>query len=132
MRLFECRAKREPLSRDAIIAEVSKSNNFDPAEDLKSADGFIIFEDSFQKSWLVATKLRLYNIIDDTRKKEASINWSISRSKIIIDSELSLDIEIRGDIIDIGYRIGNPFSSELFSSGDVKEKILSLVRKEMI
>lgn len=139
MRFFSGRGQRGFCSKHDIIAQISESNNFDPAECLESADGFIIFQSGLIKSWLVSTRLRLYNIIDDIGKKDARINWSISRSKISISGELSLDIVVRGgkqpcegsSLIDIGYRQGNPFSPELFDESDVAEKILALVAKKM-
>lgn len=140
MRLSRGRVQREFLSKDALIACVSQSNNFDPSEDLESADGFLIFQSDFFKSWLVATRLRLYNIIDDIRRRDARINWSISRSKIFVTGGLTLDIEVReakdktgqgGSSIDIGYRPGNPFSPELFPANDVAERIVALVRERM-
>lgn len=139
MRFFSGRGQRCFCSKLDIIARISGSNNFDPAEVLEEADGFIIFQSNSIKSWLVATRLRLYNIIDDIRKKEARINWSISRSKIFISGELSLDIAVRTGIekgegstfIDIGYRAGNPFSPELFEASDVAERIVSLVAEKM-
>ncbi len=139
MRFLSGRGQRGFCSKHDIVAQISESNNFDPAEDLESADGFIIFQSDFIKSWLVATRLRLYNIIDDIQKKDLRINWSISRSKIFISGELFLDIAVRAGkergegsaFIDIGYRAGNPFSPELFEASDVAERIVSLVAEKM-
>lgn len=130
-------------SRKKIIEHIRESNNFDPDECLAGAGGFVIHESAFERTWLVATKLRIYSILDDRRRTEPWINWSISRSRIFATGargeDFILEIKLhpldeKDGLVDIGYRAGNAYSRGLFPHGDIslKEKIKDLILEKML
>ena len=71
---------------DDIQDYVVHSKNFDSSrEDPEDANVLLLFHTSKQKTWLVATKERVYCILDDIRKSEPHINWSVTRNRIVDD-----------------------------------------------
>ncbi len=137
MNVFSKTGKRAFLGKPDIIGYLRESNNYTPDEDLGSADGFILFDSSLQRIWLLATRYRLYSVTDDIRKREPVINWSISRSRIVNTGGASLSLKTftldRGEaLIDIGYRPGTRYSPELFKDKDLKERILKLVQDKLL
>ena len=80
-------------SKEEIKQLITKSVNFDPQiENPVTAKTLLFFQSPKQKTWLVATPHRLYCILDDIRKDEPHINWSLSKSKIISHNTLTLEI----------------------------------------
>lgn len=124
-------------SREKIILSIRESNNFNPDESLETAGGFVIHEDALERTWLVATKLRVYSILDDRRRIEPWINWSVSRSRIFSGGKFILDIKSRpldekNGLVDIGYRKGNRYTKGLFERGGIAEKIKTLILEKML
>lgn len=139
MRIFSGKAVRGVAARDAIIGHVRESNNYSPDEDLADALAFEILKRSSEQVWLVATKYRVYRITDDTKDAAPRIDWSISKSRIVSEGELVIDIEARErsseeGLIDIGYRKNNPYTLDLFTEteGGIRDKVLSLLREKML
>ncbi len=134
MTIFTHPPQRGFAPEDMITGCIAGSNNFDPYEDLESAGGFVLFDGAVTRVWLIATRLRLYNIIDDRREKGPRINWSISRSRLYKKGAIILEVreDSKGkDLVDIGYRKGCAFSPGLFAGVGLKERILALLKEKM-
>ncbi|MFQ5441163.1 MAG: hypothetical protein ACE5EB_00385 [Thermodesulfobacteriota bacterium] len=134
---FSRPSPRDFYSREKIILSIRESNNFNPDESLETAGGFVIHEDALERTWLVATKLRVYSILDDRRRIEPWINWSVSRSRIFSGGKFILDIKSRpldekNGLVDIGYRKGNRYTKGLFERGGIAEKIKTLILEKML
>jgi len=143
---------RDFYPEQRIVRHIRESNNFNPDESVETAGGFVIHESALERTWLVATKLRIYSILDDRRKTEPWINWSVSRSRIFAargvggsggdggDGEKfileikSRPLDEKDGLVDIGYRRGNPYSKSLFPGGDtsLREKIKTLILEKML
>jgi hypothetical protein len=128
--------KTEFVPERLIIEAIMESNNFDPAaEDLDHAGGFVLYEGPGMRTWLIATRLRLYCIADRREPGGPRILWSISRSRLFDGEEFILEVrsyrEGGKDRVDIGYRKNCPFSPWLFSTMSLEERIEALLRKKM-
>jgi len=109
MKLNELIAGRPDFaSKSEVIDFARKSKNFDPAdEDLQHADALLIFSTSKQHTWLVATDKRLYCILDDIRKDQPHMNWSMPRRDLIADNDVVVPVASRDKsestgLLDIG------------------------------
>lgn len=136
MSLFPRSVQRKFTPKEGVIAHVGESNNYTPDEDLANADGFTIFESTGRRIWLVATRLRLYSIVDDTGEKGPRIRWSISKSRIFTAGEMTLEMAIKEyneecGLIDIGYRKDCLYSKNLFPANDLAERITLLIMSRM-
>ena len=88
--------RREFLSDTEIAQFIRNSVNFNnDKENPDNAKTLKFFSTSKQHTWLVATKHRLYCILDDIRKPKPHINWSISRDKIFDGDNLKINIRIK-------------------------------------
>lgn len=87
---------RDFLASAEVSAFIKQSKNFRPgSEILSDARALLFFETRKQHTWLVATKARVYCILDDRRKPEPHINWAVNRSEIFDDSgEFVLGLEV--------------------------------------
>lgn len=128
----------DSASKRDIIDYVRKSKNFDPkTEDLTRAEALLIFITSKQQTWLVSTSERLYCILDDIRKDEPHINWSISRSRIFQDNVPTISLEARDKteltgFLDIGdTHRGWLYTKRLFSEKPVQQRVLELLESTM-
>ncbi len=129
------------LPESLIIEAIRGGNNYDPAEDLAHAGGFVLFDGRGMRTWLVATRLRLYCVADERRASGPRILWSISRSRLFGGGKgavgQSLSIEVRpcnergAKRVDIGYRKGCPYSPGLFRDTGVGERVRALLREKM-
>lgn len=96
----------------------------------------IIFRTAIQHTWLVATNVRLYNILDDIRKETPNINWSIPKSQLM-GSSATVKIGIRtskmaSGLVDFGDRHRNwLYSKDLFEEKSPIESINELIIKSM-
>ena len=71
-------------AEEVIRSSIKRSQNFNPkAEDSGQSKTLLFFRTSKQQSWLVATSERLYCILDDVRKSEPHVNWSIPSSELV-------------------------------------------------
>lgn len=140
MKLDELLAGRPDFASQAeVIAFARKSKNFDPAdEDLTHADALLIFSTSKQHTWLVATDKRLYCILDDIRKDQPHINWSMPKRDLVSGNDVVVPVNSRGKsefsgLVDIGAsHPGWLFTKRLFSTKSVKESIRSLLSRTML
>ncbi len=126
--------RRNFYSENEIIKFVTKSKNYDYGiEKLDQAATLLIFQTSKQQTWLISTNKRLYCILDDNRKDEPQINWSIPKEDIH-GKKLSDEIYIRNysediGLVDIGPKKNWLYSKKLFKKSDIKININQLLSK---
>ena|SRR6266568_4970899 len=140
MKLAELLAGRSDFASRAFIVEfIRNSKNFRPddAEDLSRADALLIFSTSKQHTWLVSTNKRLYCILDDIRKDEPHINWSLPKRKLVEGRRFVAPIEVReksplSGTVAIG-DAGRPwlYTKRLFSTLTVNQAVQNLVMNTM-
>ena len=124
---------REFYSEDEIIKFVETSKNYNSAkEKLDQARALKIFQTSKQQTWLISTKERLYNILDDIEYSVPHISWSIPRTKI----ESGIAITTRSykekfGLVTIASHKNWIYSYELFKDSDIKKEIIDLISKTM-
>ena len=127
------------LSASEIKQEIRKSQNFErDGTDPVNASALLIFSTSKQQTWLVATPKRLYCILDDVRKPEPHINWSLDK-KLLLDPNGKLKIRLRSKeytdrsgLVDIGDKHQDwIFTRSLFPSGNIEQRIEELIRAQM-
>ncbi len=126
-------------SKQKIIEYVRASKNFDAtAEDLSKADALLIFSTSKQHTWLVASSERLYCVLDDIRKDEPHINWSIPRRSVVSHGQIVLPIQIQDKsnftgLLSIGdARKDWMYTKRLFSRQPIEVQIKDLLRRTML
>jgi hypothetical protein len=129
---------REFKSREEIARCIVNSVNVDPrTEDPESASTLLLFQTSKQRTWLVATRERLYCILDDVRKPEPHINWSLPRKHIVADGDVVLDVRLHDRTENMGLiDFGSDhrrwlYTRDLFERGDVVSAVKDLLKKTM-
>jgi len=127
------------LSKTDVIQYAKNSKNFDSAtEDLTKSDALLIFSTSKQHTWLTLTPQRLYCVLDDIRKDQPHINWSIPRSRILEEGDkitLSLaardKTEVTG-LLDIGEaHPGWLYTKRLFAETPIDQCVRALLKRVM-
>src|SRR5690349_18583697 len=113
-----------------IIELVGGYHQFDrESEDTNSAQALLIFQISTQQTWLVATRLRLYCVLDDVGKSFTRVQWAIPASELITNNEVTVNITTRDKtdrtgLLNIGERRKNwLFSKKLFASESIEDSI---------
>jgi len=129
--------RRDFFSRNEIITYARKSRHYSSKENLNQAKALKIFQTSKQKTWLVSTNERMYCILDDNRKQEPHVKWSIPKSDIIDDDKISINIKTRdysekSGLVDIGTKVGWKFTKKLFTKVNVKRSIKNLITETML
>ena len=121
-----------------IIDQVKRSRNFSSNnERLDAADALLIFSTSKQHTWLVATNLRLYCILDDVRRDEPHINWSLPAKRIFSSQRYILKITVQdkssltGTITIEGISRPWLFTKRLFNGSPIEESIRQLAERVM-
>lgn len=127
-------------SKTEIAERIRESKNFDKkTEDPKKARTLLFFKTRRQQTWLVATPRRLYCLLDDVRKLEPHINWSMRRSKVIDDNG-KLKIKLRTEpsaskksrVVDLGTNHrGWFYTPALFEPSSIEKAIRKLIKKAM-
>ncbi len=127
------------LDEEAIKHFITRSKNFDKNKEVpEEASALLMFETSKQKTWLVSTHERMYCILDDTRKDEPHINWSMARNKLVVDNNVAIDVSERAKsdktgLVDISDQHKDwLYSKQLFSDESVVDAINGLISKQMI
>jgi hypothetical protein len=135
--LFSDRTSFE--SEDAIKNCITKSVNYQKdIESPEKCNGLLIFNTPNQHTWLIASNVRLYCILDDLRKQEPHINWSLGREKIINNQKITIDIKSRDKnsdtgLLDIGEEHKNwLYSKKLFISHSITTMVNKLLTRSMI
>lgn len=140
MRIAELLFERDRfLDEEEIKGWIVHSKNYEPdKENPKDASAVLMFETSKQQTWLVSTRERMYCILDDLRKGEPHINWSMPRNEIVRGERVVIDVNARPKsentgFVDISDRHKNwLFSRRLFSEDGIVEAINNLITRQMI
>lgn len=110
-------------SESEIRKSIKNSKSYDSSsESSDDANGLLIFETSRQHTWLVATRERLYFILDDVRKPAPQIKRAVRRDDLKIgpDGTIAVNTQPKSThtgLVDIGLRRrGWLYSKDLFSS----------------
>ena len=129
---------REFWPEREILAFIRESKHFDASrEDSKKASGLLIFQTRSQQTWLVATTLRLYVILDDRRKQLPTVIRSLAKERLLKDDgSLALGLGERersrntGVLLMESYK-GLLFSYKLFPDTLITDSVAQLIRRVM-
>lgn len=129
--------RRDFYSMQDIINFVIHSKNYSDDDDLKKAKALKIFQTTKQNTWLVSTNIRMYCVLDDNRKDEPRVRWSIQKNNLIYDNKVSIEIRTqnyseKSGLIDIGQIHNWLYSKRLFNKIDIETSIQSLIAKTML
>ena len=120
-----------------IIAKVAESPAFDPQlEDTASAEPLLIFQTSKQRTWLVATRARLYCVLDDLPRGFTRVQWSMDSPILVKNGAVIVPIGTRDKtertgLLDIGEHRGWLFSKALFTARPVTEELRQILLRTM-
>lgn len=140
--LFESEAKtatkRPFFSVEEIKRFIVQSKNYRlDGTDPLTAVPLLIYQAPFQQTWLVKTIKRLYCILDDLRKAEPNINWSMPMTDVLDDAgEIKLQIaahppsgkDERTGKIDFGPKKDWLYSTKLFTVRSIEDEIRALLK----
>src|SRR5436190_19336277 len=99
----------ELIQRRAALKYAKHGDNFEQARLL------LIFESSKQRTWLIASNLALYCVIDRLSEPAGRMRWRIPKKEIISDDEIVLPIVVRDNTANTGYVIIDSKRPRLFS-----------------
>ena len=128
---------------DAGISECIKdSKHFKPESETPSrVSSLLIFQTASQQTWLVATPLRLYVILDDIRKDKPKVIRSIPKRKLFDkENKPILDITTQQRLHNYSESIGGLklgtyrsllFSHKLFPQPPPDERVRRLLEEQM-
>lgn len=126
-------------SVESIKNFIKNSKNYDSSkESPEKSNSLLIFNTSSQQTWLIATEMRLYCILDDLRKPTLHINWSINRDQIIQNNKIIIDLNTRDKtentgLLDIGkYHNKWLFSKKLFLRESIITMLKTMLTKSML
>jgi len=111
---------------------IENSKNY-ADEEPNSAQLLRIFSTSKQRTYLVSTPKRMYCILDDSRKDNPHINWSIARNEVEKDGKVIVPISTSDKtdntgLVDIGPKHKNwLFTKALFRKTSVVDSIAKLI-----
>ena len=123
MNLIENLLGYRSFSSELEIREsIKKSKSHDSSsESLDDAGSLLIFETSRQHTWLVATRERLYFILDDARKPAPEIRRTVRKSDLKTRPDGRIAVVTRSKstrtgLVDVGLRRrGWLYSKDLFA-----------------
>lgn len=119
-------------SEGDVKQSIKRSKNY-KGEDPSEAHLLNIFGTSKQRTYLVATPKRLYCILDDTRKDEPHINWSMPKEEILSQEGLKLNVATKDKTNDVGLvDVGSKHTNWLFSKAAFKEKDIKSSIEELL
>lgn len=106
---------------------IDQAPEFDRAqESADAARTLLIFETSKQRTWLVATPLRVYCVLDDVRKERPRVQWSVSKADAAhVETRPKTD---QTGVVDVGKR--NHwwlYSTRLFTEKPIEQHISELI-----
>ena len=125
-------------SPDEIIELIRQYRGFDPEqEDISHAEALLIFQTSKQQTWLVATSVRLYCVLDDLKKSFTRAQWSYSKDTLVSNTEVTVRISARNKtektgLVDIGEHRNWLYSRKLFANEPIENRIRDLIARHMI
>jgi hypothetical protein len=137
VKLFDLFDRRDLFRTQDEIRDCIKNSISYEGEDASGSQLLLFFSTSKQRTYLVATKVRLYCVLDDSRKTEPRINWSIGKADLIHDGELKISIEARDvdeytGLVNIGTEHKRwYFTKGLFGSRPIEKKIRSFILSSM-
>lgn len=123
-------------SETEIKEWIKYSKSYD-GEDPQSAELFMFFSTSKQRTYLAATNKRLYCILDDSRKNSPHINWSMSKNDAVDNNGLLFSIKTKDKskktgLVDIGEKHKNwLFSKDLFLSTSIEASMEKFIVSSM-
>lgn len=122
---------------DAEIKDSIKNSKNYEGEDPNSAKIFMFFSTSKQRTYLVATAVRLYCILDDVRKDSPHINWSMPKKDVKDSDMIKINIASRDKtektgLVDIGKKHMNwLYTKKLFPSNSIESSIIEFIDNAM-
>ena len=123
-------------SEGEIRRSIEKSRGYDSSgESPEDARSLLIFETSKQHTWIVATRDRLYFILDDVRRPAPRVARSVGRSEMTTGSDGTIAVDtkpksVRTGLVDVGLRRrGWLYSKAIFpASWPIEHAIVDLLR----
>ena len=123
-------------SEREIRRSIEQSRDYDSTrESPDDVRTLLIFETSKQHTWLVATRDRLYFILDDVRRPAPRVARSVGRRELMTrsDGRIAVDTKpksVRTGLVDVGLRRrGWLYSRALFpSSQPIERAIVDLLQ----
>ena len=112
---------------------IVNSKNYSGIDEIDNTDSLLIFETSKQRTWLVVSPKRLYCILDDIRKNESNINWSMKKDKLIQNNTVFLEIitkdkSDKSGLIDFGPTHKNwLYSKKLFPKTGIVQTVKQFI-----
>jgi len=108
-------------------------------ENISTAKELIIFETYRQKTWLIATEMRLFCVLDDIEKDIFEVRWQLSKDKLISNDIIIIDIKINHNykeqtgLVCFGNNYKNwLYSKKLYPTPELlKESIIQLIKYKM-
>ena len=106
-------------------------------EDGDAPKSLLIFETSKQRTWIIATRHRLYCVLDDVRKERPTVRWSMAKDELLEGGKFSLALNVRPKTENTGMIDFGPnhkdwlFSYKLFSNFSIEESVERLVARKM-
>lgn len=125
-------------SPSEVIHSIRESPDFDPQnENLANAEALLIFQTSKQQTWLVATRARLYCVLDDLRRSFRPVRWSLGGKELMTDGNLTAKISARDSnerigLLNIGDRRNWLYSKKLFTSKSIEDEVKDLIRRQIV
>lgn len=104
-------------------------------EDFERAEALLIFESARQKTWLIATNLRLYCLFDIAAEERPRVKWKIDKSHLVSDDDgvivkLSLrESTRRTGFIQINDKNPRKYSKLLFTMAPITRAIRIMLMK---
>lgn len=118
------------------IIDVVKSSGKHDSEDFDNAEPLLIFQTSTQQTWLVATDVALYCVLDDLNRASTRVQWATSASEFKKVGEQFAGISARDKndrvgLLQIGSHKNWFYSKKLFSGENVVDRLSKLVSRKM-
>ncbi len=123
-------------SEQEIQSWIKSSKNY-KGENPEHTQLLIFFSTSKQRTYLVASQERLYCILDDARKDNPHVNWSMNKEEVMGDDQITLEISTRDKtektgLVNFGPKHKNwLYTKSLFVNQDLKASIEHLIKSTM-
>ncbi len=116
------------------IVEIVRGSARDASEDFENAEALLIFQTSTQQTWVVATNLALYCVLDDLNKSTTRVQWTIPATEFRKAGEHFANISAhdknnRVGLLQIGNHKNWLFSKKLFADENVVDRLSSMVHR---
>jgi hypothetical protein len=120
-----------------IVAKICEARTFkSQEEDTSAAEPLLILQTCDQQTWLVATRARLYCILDDLPRGFTRVQWSMDGPTLVQNGAVIVPISTRDKtdrtgLLDIGQHRGWLFSKKLFTARPIEEELRALLIRKM-